>query len=186
MLYTAVDSMPVEAPLVLALGAIAVVVALVVGLVTGRGVRVALWFALAFSLAIIGVLTLGSALNSGFTAARGVNLEPFTEIDRGFNNRGTDSWRNVVGNVALFVPLGFAIACLARGGFWARATLATATGLVLSTAIEIAQYSLGRVADIDDIILNTTGALAGGVLGAAIAVTVVRARRAREPASDVT
>ena len=177
MPYIAVSGVPVTVPL---LGfAVLAIIIVSVALVLGKGVRPAPWTCLALSLAAIGALTLGSALNSGFTGAQGVNLEPFTEIDRGLNNRGTASWLNVVGNVALFMPLGFAVACLARGGFWARAVLATATGLVLSTGIEIAQYSLGRVADIDDIILNTTGTVAGGVLGAGIAVVALHRTHGR-------
>ena len=165
-----------SAPLVAILAIVAVAV-LAVALTRGRATRPVLWACLLVSLAVIGLLTLGSAIGEGPSAAQGVNLVPFQEIDRGLNNRGTGPWRNVVGNIALFVPLGFAIACLARGGFWARMLLATVAGAVLSTGIELAQYSLGRVADIDDIILNTTGALAGGVVGAIVAVIVVRARR---------
>ena len=83
-------------------------------------------------------------------------------------------WQILTGNlavVALFV-LGWS-----RSHYWLRFLPPRVRCLLLSTGIEIAQYSLGRVADIDDIILNTTGALAGGLLGALISVMVLSARR---------
>lgn len=154
-----------------------VVVVAVVGFARGHGVRPALWAVLAMSICAIGVITLGSVVTRQLVGEPGVNVVPFQEIQRGLNNRGTSSWSNVVGNVAMFVPLGFVIACLARGGLWGRLALATVSGLVFSAAIEITQYSFGRVADIDDVILNTSGALAGGLVGALIGALVARNQR---------
>lgn len=162
---------------------LAVIVAAAVGLARGRGLRPALWTVLVLTLALIGVITLGSAVTGQFAGQPGVSLVPFQEIQRGLDNRGSSPWTNLVGNIAMFLPLGFAIACLVRGGFWARVGLATVSGLVLSAAIEVTQYSFGRVADIDDIILNTSGALAGGVVGAVVAVAVIRTRRDVDPRS---
>lgn len=180
MTHSIVAGAPVTVAM-LVLGTLVVLVMAVVGLVRGRGLRPALWAALATSVVVIGVITLGSAVTGEFGGQSGVSLVPFQEIQRGLNNRGTSSWTNVVGNVALFMPLGFAIACLARSGFWARWLLAALSGFVLSTAIEITQYSFGRVADIDDVILNTSGALAGGLVGALVAVTVIRSQREHAP-----
>ena len=160
----------------LAVCVLAVLVVAVVGLARGRGLRPALWAGLAISVTMIGIITLGSAVTGQYTGDPGVNLVPFDEIQRGLNNRGTSSWTNVVGNIALFVPLGFAIACLVRGGVWARWLLATMSGFVLSTAIEVTQYAFGRVADIDDVILNTSGALVGGLVGALIGALMARQR----------
>lgn len=156
-----------------------VVVVAVVGLARGQGVRPALWAVLAMSICAIGVITLGSVVTRQLVGEPGVNVVPFQEIQRGLNNRGTSSWTNVVGNVAMFVPFGFVIACLARGGLWGRLILATVSGLVFSAAIEVTQYSFGRVADIDDVILNTSGALVGGLVGALVAVLVTRAQQRR-------
>ena len=177
---TVVAGAPVTGAM-LAVCVLIVVAVAAVGLARGHGFRPALWAGLAISVVMIGVVTLGSVVTGQYTGEPGVNLVPFDEIQRGLNNRGTSSWTNVVGNVALFVPLAFAIACLARGGFWVRWLLATVSGLVLSTAIEVTQYSFGRVADIDDVILNTSGALAGGLLGAVIAATAMRGQRQRSP-----
>ena len=164
---------------VLAVCVLAIVVAAVVGWSRGHGVRPALWTGLILSVGVIGVITLGSIVTRQLVGEPGLNLVPFQEIQRGLNNRGTNSWTNVVGNIAMFVPLGFAIACLARGGLWGRWMLATVSGLVFSAAIEVTQFAFGRVADIDDVILNTSGALVGGLVGALVAVSVVHSTRRR-------
>ncbi len=72
---------------------------------------------------------------------------------------------NVVGNIAVFMPVGF-FACLLwkKPSFW-KALL---SGLLTSLAIELAQYPLERGTDIDDLWLNTLGALLGWAVYAAI------------------
>jgi len=166
-------------PALVALTIITVGVAFALGLARGRGVRYALWAGLLVTLLVIGAVTLGSVLTDHGTGAQGVNLVPFQEIQRGLDHRGTVAWTNLVGNVILFIPLGLAVAGLVRGGFWFRLISALAAGLVLSTAIEITQYTGGRVADIDDIILNGAGALLGGLVGATLGgIAEHRSRRA--------
>lgn len=174
-MFTTVTGDPVVVA-VLAVCTAAVIAVAVVGLARGRGIRPALWTGLVISVLVIGVITLGSIVARQVVGEPGVNLVPFQEIERGLRNRGTNSWTNVVGNIAMFTPLGFAIACLVRRGFWARWALATISGLALSAVIEITQHSFGRVADIDDVILNTGGALVGGLVGAVVAVSIIRAR----------
>lgn len=66
--------------------------------------------------------------------------------------------RNVCGNLAMFMPLGFLSSALFRNGTWKRALC---IGLGMSLFIEVAQYFIMRASDIDDIILNTTGTLCG-------------------------
>lgn len=66
--------------------------------------------------------------------------------------------RNVCGNLAMFMPLGFLSSALFRNGTWKRALC---IGVGMSLFIEVAQYFIMRASDIDDIILNTTGALCG-------------------------
>lgn len=81
-------------------------------------------------------------------------------------------------NVMLFVPLGFFVRVIFRRGFVA----ATLVGLVMSLAIEVTQltgvwgiYSCAyRVFDVDDLIVNTVGALAGGLLSLALVPWVRR------------
>ena len=85
---------------------------------------------------------------------------------------------DVVGNVAVFVPFGAAVAAaslLSRrgdqgrharsGGFWRWWLKVSLAGLALSVFIELGQLTIpGRVTDIDDVILNTFGAAVGALL----------------------
>ena len=65
---------------------------------------------------------------------------------------------NFLGNLAVFVPLGFFPGLLFRNAGWRRSAL---VGLATSTLVEVGQYFLMRTTDIDDVILNTLGALCG-------------------------
>ncbi|OQA47024.1 MAG: VanZ like family protein [Chloroflexi bacterium ADurb.Bin325] len=79
---------------------------------------------------------------------------------------------DVLGNIAVFVPFGMALAAATfprrrrgqrgrhfGGRWWGRVLLA---GFLFSLSIEVAQLSLkSRATDIDDIILNTLGAVIG-------------------------
>lgn len=71
-------------------------------------------------------------------------------------------WDNIFGNIALFMPLPTLVA--GTTGLRSRRWL-LATGVVVSVLIEVTQYMwrIG-VPDIDDVILNGTGALLGVVL----------------------
>jgi glycopeptide antibiotics resistance protein len=74
-----------------------------------------------------------------------------------FNNR---EWRNIILNIAMFVPFGFLFSvCTApRSKLW-KTFLA---GLLFTTAIETLQLLLGRgIFEMDDIINNTLGAVIG-------------------------
>lgn len=84
-------------------------------------------------------------------------LIPFQEIRRAF--RGYP-WLLFIffGNIIMFVPVGLFAGLLWRGPKWWKAFL---TGLVSSTAIETVQLFIGRRTDVDDVILNTLGALLG-------------------------
>jgi len=68
---------------------------------------------------------------------------------------------NVVGNIVIFMPIGF-FSCLLwrKPSFW-KALL---SGFLTSLAIELAQFPLDRGTDIDDLWLNTLGALLGWAL----------------------
>lgn len=69
-------------------------------------------------------------------------------------------WLNLLGNIALFVPVGF----VAYRGSVARATL---IGLVCSLGIETAQYLFSwGYSDADDVICNVAGTWLGAVVAA--------------------
>lgn len=65
---------------------------------------------------------------------------------------------NFFGNLAVFVPLGLFPALLFREGSWKRSFL---VGITTSLFVECGQYLIARSVDIDDIILNTLGAMCG-------------------------
>ena len=68
---------------------------------------------------------------------------------------------NIIGNLAIFAPIGFLVPLL-----WPKWTLTKVMllGFLCSLTIELVQLPQDRWSDIDDIILNTMGALAGYVI----------------------
>ena len=66
-----------------------------------------------------------------------------------------------LGNVGMFLPIGFFAALLWRQGSLWRSTL---TGFLTSLSIETIQLFIDRGTDLDDLILNTVGAAAGYLL----------------------
>ena len=91
------------------------------------------------------------------------NLVPFHTLSIYWRNLGSEFWmRNLLGNLALLLPLGLLgpIALPALDRWWRVALLA----LLLSTAIELIQLIVpDRSADIDDVLVNVAGALLGYV-----------------------
>jgi glycopeptide antibiotics resistance protein len=88
------------------------------------------------------------------------NLVPLRSIIDDWKTGGRGWIVNFLGNIVAFIPIGM-IPTLARPGRL-RARHAALFSLSLSAMIEVVQYGSGRrVADVDDLILNT----AGGVLG---------------------
>lgn len=63
-----------------------------------------------------------------------------------------------LGNIGMFLPIGFFPALLGRRPRWWKAFL---SGFCASLAIETIQLFIGRGTDLDDLILNTAGALCG-------------------------
>jgi glycopeptide antibiotics resistance protein len=102
------------------------------------------------------------------------NLIPIqSTIERGICLFKECRWRsqplfytlNLVGNALILAPLGFSVVHLVSGRGVAirkRILLALLSGLILSVSIEVIQYRYGgRYGDIDDVLLNTLGALVG-------------------------
>lgn len=110
--------------------------------------------------------------------ARG-NYVPFVTIDRyvnGYPNSGVAAL-NILGNVLAFLPLGILLPLLypSLRSLWKITLL----GLLVSLLIECTQlvFVIG-VFDVDDLLLNTLGA----VLGYVCLRVAARFRRARKPA----
>jgi len=95
-----------------------------------------------------------------------IRLVPFQIISGqiAHRNDGTLFYRefiyNILGNTAVFVPVGFLTAYLC-GGRFGKTVL---SGLWLSLLIETVQLPLNRTSDVDDLILNTAGAVIGWVV----------------------
>lgn len=91
-----------------------------------------------------------------------INLRPFLifKQSRILAQQGVKSYFliNFWGNILMFVPIGFFPGLLWRDGRWWKAGL---TGLGLSLTIELCQIPIHRGTDIDDLWLNTLGALLG-------------------------
>ncbi|MDO4174567.1 MAG: VanZ family protein [Eubacteriales bacterium] len=89
-----------------------------------------------------------------------VNLVPFQTIRFYlFSGRVSDAiaFRNIVGNIVAFVPIGILVPLLRRDLSLGFTFL---VGFALSAAIEVTQYITGLGScDIDDLILNVLGAM---------------------------
>lgn len=85
------------------------------------------------------------------------NFVPFKEIFR--YDFGTPKFmKNIVGNIMLFIPYGFIASYLIKNKKFSTITILT---IIVSLTIETVQYYIGRVFDIDDVILNLTGGIIG-------------------------
>ena len=87
----------------------------------------------------------------------GNNYIPFKEILR-YNITSRLFFKNVIGNMIMFLPFGFFISYYLDSSSFRLPLILT---LIASAAIEIVQSLIGRVFDIDDIILNLIGGLFG-------------------------
>jgi glycopeptide antibiotics resistance protein len=96
-----------------------------------------------------------------FPSAKPVpNLVPFRSIIADWKIGGWPFVVDFVGNVIAFVPMGFVPPLIRRRP--TRAWQLAVFGLALSLTIELGQYLSGRrVADVDDLILNTAGTILG-------------------------
>ncbi len=85
-------------------------------------------------------------------------LTPFQEIRRTLRQMSYWGLFMLLGNIIMFMPVGFFPALLWRKWRWWKSLL---LGFLSSVFIEFVQFFIGRSSDIDDVILNTAGALIG-------------------------
>ncbi len=94
----------------------------------------------------------------------GVNFVPFKTI-RSYLKYSSDAdnvFVNIAGNVVMFVPWGLGLPLL-----WRKCKSAFKVmfaSVMLPVFIEFCQLFIGRSVDIDDVILNFTGGVLGGLL----------------------
>lgn len=92
------------------------------------------------------------------------NFIPFKEIMR-YRTTSVLFYRNVIGNIALFIPFGFMITDMVKEK--AHKTNILITSLITfltSLSIETIQMFIGRSFDIDDILLNLVGGMIGFII----------------------
>ncbi len=88
------------------------------------------------------------------------NYVPFKEIFR-YSIGSRKFIKNILGNIMLFIPYGFLSSYLLKNK---KISVTFILCLISSVTIEVVQYYIGRVFDIDDIILNVSGGIIGGLL----------------------
>lgn len=108
---------------------------------------------------------------------RSVNLVPFRSIME-YVSSSTYNFRNafdnVVGNIAIFIPLGIYLPLMKKDK---RTVINFLIILTVSILVEILQGVLGiGVSDIDDIILNSLGGLLGN-LGYKLILSILRSEK---------
>lgn len=87
----------------------------------------------------------------------GNNFTPFKEMFR--YTLGSNLFiKNVIGNMVMFMPYGFFIGYFLKIN---KVSVVLLLSMLVSTSIEVIQGYIGRVFDIDDIILNVIGSIIG-------------------------
>lgn len=135
----------------------------------------AVYFGLCLYLGLLFYITFfawnfGSSYGSGGPGGRNYNLEPFLSIYHitVYSGNLRDPFFILIGNILLFVPFGFlfplAVEQMKKTKRATSFVLIVGMSMLLSIFIEINQFLFTyRVADIDDVILNTTGGLVGAI-----------------------
>ena len=85
------------------------------------------------------------------------NFVPFKEIFR-YSFGSPKFVKNILGNILLFIPYGFISSYLLKNKKFSVISILT---IIVSLTIETVQYYIGRVFDIDDIILSLIGGICG-------------------------
>ncbi len=91
------------------------------------------------------------------SGVHGVNLTVFKELTR-YQIGSRLFFRNVVGNILMFVPFGFFTSYYLK---LEKKRIIFYLTLIVAVVIELIQLKIGRAFDVDDIILNVLGSLLG-------------------------
>lgn len=110
------------------------------------------------------ILLLFELVTSRDVSIGGTNLIPFREMFR-YPIGSENFYRQVVGNVILFMPFGFFATYYTKINKIRSISLIT---FLVSLTIETVQKFIGRSFDIDDIILNVLGGVAGFLIYVAL------------------
>lgn len=85
------------------------------------------------------------------------NFTPFKEILR-YNFGSRLFVKNIIGNMVMFMPYGFFVSYYGKVNNWKASFFLI---LIASVVIESTQLAIGRVFDVDDILLNVIGGMIG-------------------------
>lgn len=101
-------------------------------------------------------------ITGDFSRTADLSLIPFHDIlDILASNNTAGSFLQIAGNILLFAPLGFLTPLFWAG--WRSAGRAIGLGAAMSLFIEINQLFTYRATSVDDLLLNTLGAVLGFV-----------------------
>ena len=90
----------------------------------------------------------------------GINITLFKELTR-YKIGSRLFYRNIIGNIALFLPFGFFTSFYLK---LERKRFVLLLTVIVSFVIEFIQLNIGRAFDVDDVILNVIGGLFGYIL----------------------
>ena len=100
--------------------------------------------------------------------ARGISFPLIQKTNRAKKERRSHGvlpsklfYYNVIGNIALFIPFGYFISDKLRAQKTSQIIYISA---IISLTAELIQYKIGRAFDIDDVLLNVSGAIIGFML----------------------
>ena len=127
---------------------------------------------------ILYILCLYYILTYKETNVSGVNLVPFKEMFR-YTFGSYKFMKNIVGNIVLFIPFGFFASYYINTR---KAITPVIITLIVSLCVEGMQYHIGRIFDIDDILLNVFGGFIGYLLF--VAFSAIRGKLPRFMKSD--
>lgn len=85
------------------------------------------------------------------------NIVPFKEILR-YTIGSPLFYKNILGNMVMFMPFGLAIPFILKVR---KTRVIILLSFLTSITIEVTQLAIGRVFDVDDVLLNLIGALLG-------------------------
>jgi len=119
---------------------------------------------------IIYILCLYYILTNSNSGNGGINFIPFKEMFR-YEFGSYQFYKNIIGNILMFVPFGYFASHYLNSR---KCSTIIVTTLIICICTEGMQYYLGRVFDIDDIILNTVGAFIGFLIYVALSAIVDR------------
>ena len=114
-------------------------------------------FKLAFMIYVIGLFYLVTFQDVSWSTS---NFIPFKEIFR-YTIFSSMFFKNVIGNMMIFIPYGFFISYFLKLDSSKQIVFLS---LITSITIEITQLIIGRVFDVDDILLNLLGGITGYLL----------------------